>query len=174
MLCEKCGKNEAVYFYSETVNGKKRSFALCSDCAPNDTSFGTSILSGFFAENPFFKSQKQAVPAKQCDVCGSTFLEIRKTGKVGCPECYKTFENELMPIIRRIHGTAVYKNTAETQKNAEETKSTVTEENTSINETEKQRAELREKLNTAVKEENYELAATLRDKLRALTDKEEK
>ena len=33
MLCEKCGKNEATYYYHENVNGKTKTFRLCGDCA---------------------------------------------------------------------------------------------------------------------------------------------
>ena len=33
MLCEKCGKNEATYYYHENVNGKTRTYRLCGDCA---------------------------------------------------------------------------------------------------------------------------------------------
>ena len=33
MLCEKCKKNNASFFFEENINGKKRSLALCSECA---------------------------------------------------------------------------------------------------------------------------------------------
>ena len=33
MKCEKCGKNEASYFYRENINGRRRELHLCEDCA---------------------------------------------------------------------------------------------------------------------------------------------
>ena len=33
MLCEKCGKNEATYYYHENVNGRTKTLRLCGDCA---------------------------------------------------------------------------------------------------------------------------------------------
>lgn len=33
MKCEKCGKNEASYFYRENINGRRRELHLCADCA---------------------------------------------------------------------------------------------------------------------------------------------
>ncbi len=33
MLCTKCGKNEANVYFSQTINGKKTEYNLCSECA---------------------------------------------------------------------------------------------------------------------------------------------
>ena len=33
MLCENCKKKEATVFYEENINGKKKSYKLCPDCA---------------------------------------------------------------------------------------------------------------------------------------------
>lgn len=169
MLCEKCGKNEAVYFYSETINGKKHSVALCGECAPSDISFGSSILSGLFSEHPFASGIRNVNTAKKCGTCGITFYEIRKSGKAGCPDCYESFKNELDPIIKRIHGTAVYKNGDMTE---EKDTPAVHKDKEANSEEKSEAAELRRKLALAVKEENYELAATLRDELRELIKKE--
>ena len=36
MKCEKCGKNEASYFYRENINGRRRELHLCGDCARSE------------------------------------------------------------------------------------------------------------------------------------------
>lgn len=36
MKCEKCGKNEASYFYRENINGRRRELHLCEDCARSE------------------------------------------------------------------------------------------------------------------------------------------
>ncbi len=165
MLCEKCGKNEATVYYSETVNGKKRSMSLCSECAPAENVLNgafPSIFSGIFGDMTA-KRRTSVNDPKKCPVCGITFSEIARFGKVGCSECYTAFKNELSPSIRRIHGAKTYKgeNSAAAHMDAEnsEAKAELSKED-----------DLRLKLKAAVEEENYELAATLRDELRALTE----
>lgn len=162
MLCEKCKKNEASYYYSETVNGKKRSIALCSECAPKDISFGSSFLSGLFSDNPFQLHVSAPDYAKKCDNCGCTFYDIKKTGKAGCSECYKVFRDELAPIIRRIHGNAVYKGRSQSVKVEDaDNKPKSEEEHDEL-------SLLREQLKNAVENENYELAAKIRDEIRSI------
>lgn len=167
MLCEKCKKNEASYYYSETVNGKKRSIALCSECAPKDISFGSSFLSGLFSENPFQHQVSAHDYAKKCDTCGCTFYDIKKTGKAGCSECYKVFRDEFAPIIRRIHGNAVYKGRPQAAK----VESADNADNKPQNEEELDELSLlREQLKNAVESENYELAAKIRDDIRSFSE----
>ena len=38
---------------------------------------------------------------KSCPMCGLSFNQFRQVGKVGCAECYKTFEEQLAPLIER-------------------------------------------------------------------------
>ena len=33
MLCDRCGENEALVFYTETINGRTRKISVCHDCA---------------------------------------------------------------------------------------------------------------------------------------------
>ncbi len=62
MKCGKCGKNEANYYYRETINGVTREVRLCADCAREeglesamarrfDMGFGRSFFADFF--DPF-------------------------------------------------------------------------------------------------------------------------
>jgi protein arginine kinase activator len=38
-----------------------------------------------------------------CEVCGTTLSSFKKTGKLGCAQCYKTFEPSLLPVLKGIH-----------------------------------------------------------------------
>lgn len=163
MLCEKCGKNEAVYNYSENINGKKKTLFLCRDCAPSESALGSSILSSLFGavstDHIYNRQRRSDTDEKKCPVCGIGLYEIGKTGKVGCAECYRTFRSELSSAIKRIHGNAVYRgstpkaHTEKTENNREE--------------------QLRRELKEAIDGENYERAAALRDELRSLAEKKE-
>lgn len=36
-----------------------------------------------------------------CPVCGATAEEFRRTGLLGCPECYRAFRGEVLAIVGR-------------------------------------------------------------------------
>ncbi len=175
MLCNRCGKNEAVVFYNENINGYKKSYSLCSDCAReleaageinlNFTSpfeEGESLLSGLFESMfgipsaPALSGAKRTVKEKRCPLCGLTIREISEEGKVGCAECYRSFADELRPSITRIHGSVHhkgrfplrFKNKCEKENRLED---------------------LRRRLKEAIKNEEFERAAALRDEIRNLT-----
>ena len=40
--------------------------------------------------------------------CGRTFADYKRTGLVGCAQCYTAFREELLPVIRRMHGKTVH------------------------------------------------------------------
>lgn len=82
MKCGKCGKNEATYYYKESINGVSRELRLCEDCAreeglenrfrsgfPFDRSFGFggSFFEDFFSpfESIFALPERRAVAANR-------------------------------------------------------------------------------------------------------------
>lgn len=173
MLCEKCKENNASVFYEENINGKKRSYALCHSCAkeleksgelPGENafdSFGFSSPISALHDSLFgslFSSGEQSMhlnAPKSCSACGSTLRDLRKNGKAGCGECYKTFSSELEPTIRSIHGNA---------KHTGRVPSAFREKHTKENEMKA----LRQELKDAISKEEFEMAATLRDKIKEL------
>ena len=179
MLCEKCGKNEATIHYSEIINGKKTSYALCRDCADkmgvgditsDPFGFGgSSLLSTFFGDMfPAAKSGRRqpSVPERRCPVCGASLSDIAADGKVGCSECYRTFRAELMPTVRRIHGSAVYKGNS--AQNKADTTVEATPEKAPDDPARTEADTLRAELYEAIKNEDFERAAVLRDRIKAL------
>ncbi len=42
---------------------------------------------------------------KNCPKCKTTLSEFYSTGMLGCPFCYKAFENELPRVLIKIQGT---------------------------------------------------------------------
>ena len=163
MKCQKCGANNANTHVKTIINGEFREYDLCSECAhkmgytnvfadmENDFS---GLLGSFFTNVLPARTQ-----ATRCEFCGSTYSEIAKTGQVGCANCYKLFADQLYPSIRRIHGNTTHcgKNSgraaAAEKKPAEMTK-------------EEKLADMKKQLDAAVKEQNFELAAELRDKIK--------
>lgn len=168
MLCERCKKNNATVYYTENINGKETKLALCSDCANEMKAaggFGTDFFGGgFFGADmgaligSMFAPQKSARSAentKKCDLCGMSFADLMKEGKAGCPRCYDAFGDELERTVAGIHGGTRHTGNVPAKYQAKKAEAQRIEE-------------LRQRIGEAVAVEDYELAAKLRDEIRAI------
>jgi protein arginine kinase activator len=78
-----------------------------------------------------------------------------KSSKAFCPECYTTFLEELRPTLRSLHGNVTHTGRAPAGRRAQQEKRD-------------KLASLKAQLGEAIKEENFEEAAKLRDEIRGL------
>ncbi len=157
MKCERCGMYEATTHLQTLVNGAMSEKNLCDFCA---TAEGISVspqngLAGMLASMLGGVLEETPQSLKKCPVCGTTFEKIAQSGKMGCTDCYNTFKSQLLPYLKRVHGS--------TKHIGKIPKSVVNTE--SIN-------ELRKDLNRLVSEEKYEEAAVIRDKIKKLEGKD--
>ncbi|MBR6726414.1 MAG: UvrB/UvrC motif-containing protein [Clostridia bacterium] len=170
MLCERCKKNNATFFYNETVNGKTTSLSLCHECAKELEAEGKLHSHGFdgaahFGEiddlfSGFFAPAKKAhTPAneKRCTLCASTFADIVKNGKVGCAECYRCFSDELSRTVRSIHGNVKHIPRATPEQKEKDERLTKIDA-------------LGAELSAAIAAEEFERAAQLRDEIKKLKE----
>lgn len=171
MLCEKCKKNNASFFFQENINGKKRSLALCSECAEemkkngelqsgdslfDSLGFSPTLHDSLFGSLFSYPEKvKQIGTEKSCPYCRSTFSDFRRQGKAGCSECYRTFSAELQSTIRSIHGNAKHIGRAPAKAKAKLQK-------------EGELRKLKAELKAAIENEEFEKAAELRDKIRSI------
>lgn len=175
MLCKNCGKKQASIYYKQTINGKTKEYALCEDCAEklkksgeldikmpsvwdmHDYSLGLDDLFGIngLLSSPFESVKSVRTEKKKCSLCGSTFDDLVKNGKVGCAKCYEIFADELRRTIESIHGKEQHTGRAPKRIKAKESK------------TNKLNA-LRAELKTAIEKQEFEQAAVLRDEIRKL------
>lgn len=153
MLCQKCGKNEATVHMVQVINGNKTEQHLCPSCAnmQEHSWFDTGInlnkmFSGFF--EPAYRRE-----SVKCGSCGSSFDDFLRTGLLGCSDCYSAFEQMLTSPLKRLQGGAV-------RHCGKRLNESAPEGNT------KKEPSLKEQLKQAVEQENYELAAELRDRIR--------
>lgn len=159
MLCEKCGKNTATTHIKTIVNGVLREKNLCSHCALKEgyNTIGhnslADMLSSVFGDALLSDSVKTAL---RCPCCNSAFSEIAETGKVGCSECYKTFYTELLPYLKRVHGST--KHAGKVPNRAP----------LMVKPAEESLEALRSRLNELIKAENFEEAVIVRDKIKEL------
>ncbi len=170
MICQHCGKNPATTHIKRIVNGELSEIALCGDCARKlgyNSLFGDwglqlgNLLGGFLEDEP---EQQQEL---RCKGCGCTFDEIARTGRVGCAQCYQTFRQRLSPMIQRIHGNTSHRGKsplkAQLTLRPQSAMQVVQEEPSPLEEKQKL-------LREAVEEQNFELAAVLRDEIKALKE----
>ena len=164
MLCEKCKKKEASVHIVKMVNGQKSDVWLCEDCAKKISNIAVgvagstnehsiqNIIGGLFEELDKYSNPKMDVICKNC---GLTYSEFNKTKEAGCGKCYESFKDLLDSEI-----IEVQEGTFHIGKIPRSYQSSVLEES-SI-------SELREKLKKAVLKEEYEEAASIRDKIKFL------
>lgn len=159
MLCDKCGKNNATTHIRSVVNGVVAEKKLCGYCAATEgyTNLSNNSLAGMLASvfGDVMNSKSPSASVK-CPVCSATFSDIAETGKVGCSECYKTFYDELLPYLKRVHGS-----TKHVGKIPNSAPLAVMPEKETAD-------DLRMELNRLIREENFEQAAVIRDKIKKL------
>lgn len=130
---------------------------LCEECArqnnllPEPQSLNVPALLKFLLGQAV-GVVKGAVAESACPDCGMKYSQFRSQGRLGCPGDYDAFQAELMPLLERIH-----RRTQHAGK---------TPMRFRIRQQEALRAELRQQLELAVREERYEDAARLRDQIR--------
>jgi protein arginine kinase activator len=162
MLCEECKLKEATVHYQEIVDGNYSEVHLCEECAKKKGLDIVSILPSMGLANliaGLAEIDIEALPqkgGKECEVCGLTYLEFKDKGRVGCSHCYEAFEPQMRHILRKIHG------------NIQHTGKLVSK---GIDEAEI--VSLKRELEQAVAKEEFERAAKLRDRIRALERKKE-
>lgn len=44
-----------------------------------------------------------------CPVCGTTIDDFRRTGLLGCAECYRVFRDEVLVAVRRVQGEGCHR-----------------------------------------------------------------
>lgn len=180
MLCDKCHKREARIYYTEIVNGEKKEQYLCEECAAQYTSFQidksspdgglgsllSSILSSYYGEKA--SAPAAAVKSVTCPVCGITYEEVLKAGKLGCADCYHVFGEIVERTLRQTQGadTHIGKTPKKLKKTAKKAVKKPVEKKEETKEEYMEKLAI--KLQKAVDLEEFEEAARLRDEIRSL------
>lgn len=171
MVCDVCKTNQATVHLTEIIDEEMTELHLCEDCARKksasmEQSFGLSDLLAGLAD---FGAQlgEEADSKTACANCGLTYEDFKRIGRLGCSECYQAFRKSLSGLLKRIQGSGQHLGKVPKRQVA------VSGSPPSLphvtKEKEKPKSELqdlRDKLRSAVQEEDFEEAARLRDKIR--------
>ena len=156
MMCEICGAEEGQIKYTKVINGEKVEFFICKNCA-KEKGFQTpdaASMEGVGGEEK--KTQHDAV----CAMCGWKLTDVEKRGKFGCANCYEVFRPYIQNLVNKLHGKVKHKG-----------KVPVLDEGKLI--IKKRIREVKKELDAAIKKEQYQLAAKLRDRIETLSLKME-
>jgi protein arginine kinase activator len=161
MLCDVCKKNVAKVHLTQMEKGETKKIDLCEECAKVkgiDDPAGFSladVLLGLGASQQI----EQGGPAAglRCPACGFTQAEFKKTGRLGCAQCYRTFAEGLEGLLKSMHkGTRHVGKVPQTRPLSADR--------------EEQLKGLQGELEKAVTEEDFERAAVLRDQIKRLRE----
>jgi protein arginine kinase activator len=157
LQCDSCHSEEASIFLTEIVHGKMQKINLCPSCAKakgvNDpTGFQlTDLLMGLGVS----KEVEGSAGILKCPVCGFTATDLKKTGRLGCSNCYDVFAAQLGPMLKNMHKGTAHIGHIPARFAREQ-------------ELHKKLAALEATLQQAVEQEEYERAASIRDEIRQL------
>ena len=165
MNCENCKNKKATVFYADDT-GRKHS--LCAVCAaplgklaqytpaaengstfiPPTTLFSLNAIGEISTLFPTPDTKDIA-----CPYCATSLESASENGKAGCPECYISFSRYAFPATVSPENASGARMPSSYRIAIDRTRSI---------------SELKAKIKNAVENENYELAAELRDKIRKL------
>ena len=158
-ICAVCKEKPATVFFTNiTPENKLVNLNLCEECAKakgfNDPS-GFAVADMLLGLGASQEIAEAAGADLKCPRCGFSQADFKKSGRLGCPDCYKTFAEGLSGLLKTMH-----KGTRHAGKTPEALRST--------RENSDRLKQLQKKLTKAIDEENYEVAAALRDEIKSL------
>ena len=180
MLCTNCKKTPASVHFKSVINDQVTEWDLCPACAQekgltvmdqglplSPAPFQSlSELIAQLADVSGYESRKSGPP--QCGHCGLTYPEFHVRGRFGCAHCFDAFSHYVQPLLQHIHGHAHHagKSYDPPSKPTHPSKEPSAKPRTKHHEAELLQKQLKE----AIKHEEFEKAAEIRDKLRQLKE----
>lgn len=158
--CGRCAK-PAVYHITELREGAVEALHLCESCAKEflaqaqSAEASSSSESAEPGEERETAEQRDALEKLVCPHCGISFKEFRSQGRLGCPQDYTVFRQELVPLLENIHGEVQHIGK-------------IPQRAPRGTQREFELIRLRSQLKQAVESEEYERAADIRDKIQLL------
>lgn len=164
MKCDVCGERKSVIHVQQIIGSEVIELHLCEACAEEKGIRGTDdklelSLSHLLTGLVDVKSQarKQQEQRLVCPNCGTSFASFRKSGRLGCAECFGAFRKEISGLFEKMENPAQHK--------GKYPRKLLAYKQFFVD-----RERLKEQLAAAVADEAYEKAAEIRDRMRKLDE----
>lgn len=158
MLCIHCNEREATVHLTQIAGEKMHKVDLCEECAKkkgvNDpTGFHfADLLLGLGASQ---EMEQGAGGELRCPKCGFTQADFKKSGRLGCCECYRVFAEGLDQLLKTMHkGTRHVGKVPQTLQQTRDLSDRL--------------KALQKKLDKAISDEDFEQAAQFRDEIKTV------
>ena len=161
--CRGCQKNATLHV-TEIRDGNVQAIHLCEGCAQgylsptDDPEIDADSPAASLAaklDQLAGEDELDNLDHLVCPNCSITFAEFRSKGRLGCPQDYEVFGEELIPLLENIH--SAQQHTGKIPRRAPDG-----------SRRQYQLIKLRNDLRIAVEEEDYETAAALRDEVKVV------
>ena len=160
MLCESCNERDAVVHLTTIENNAVHQLHLCERCAAErgveTPSTAPKHPLGEFLHEVHTKVASSSPDSGRCTFCNTTMADFRATGRWGCARCYTNFEAGIRELLRRVQGNHRHVGRSYRPPMSE------TLERAAVV------GELKDRLRRAIENEQFELAADLRDRIRVM------
>jgi len=164
MQCDYCD-SKATVFFTQIIDGKTTKSSLCEKCAAEQ---GVTDPEGFLighiqamaqdeSEAEEHSEAPEPTSTSVCKGCGFSYEDLKKTGRLGCSQCYQTFREEITHSLGGMHKGILHQGRVPAGMMEAFEK--------------RQKLEmLQREMQEAISSEDYEKAAILRDAIRNLKD----
>lgn len=151
-----------IYHVTDIFGKEIMQMHLCQKCFLNQySSDAQEKIVGFISN---LIKEKERILAKKCFECGSSLEDINKSGRLGCPGCYDSFREELVPVLHRCQG----ENLVHIGKKPHDYEKIIEAKEEKLDIKERIRL-LKLKMAKAIEVENYEVAGVLKKKIEELS-----
>ena len=152
MMCELCNEKGATVHFKQILNGQEREMGICEACARKH---GFDVQSPLAMTDFLFGIGVQEAPEatleKSCPVCHMRHSDFQKSSRMGCPQCYDTFAEQLLPMLASMQRGPQHQGKVPASARMQ-----------------RDITNLRIAIDKAVEDQDFEQAAVLRDQIHAL------
>jgi len=151
--CSGCNKKTTIHF-TQIINNKVYKLDMCEDCPLKKEVIdpGNFSLTDIFSPGEKEGQVPQQSGDLVCESCGMTQVDFEKKGRFGCPDCYTYFAPAVRAMLKDMHYGTTHRGK---MPNLALERIDLTQKI----------IELKEQQSAAVRDEDFEQAAVLRDQI---------
>ena len=162
MICQICGKHNASMLVRQIIDDTAKELYICRACAKKHHLYSDNnemhlslkaIFDGLVPQLDMSEEARDSVHPLACPDCGMPFSRVKEKKILGCPRCFFYFRDTVLKLMQETSGEVFYAGNLPLQPEI-------------FSGTLVSLQHLEDELQKAVENEEYELAAYLRDKIK--------